>query len=455
MKSLTRSLRLRLILGFILLIALTWMFASLLALHQTRKNVDELFDTQQMLFAKRLTALNISDLTVKHPQLPRSKKMGHHRRGDVDDDALAFAIFTAEGKMVLNDGDNGPDLQYDYQQDGFSNGTLQGDKDAWRLVWLTTPDGQYRVVVGQEWDYRRDMAIDIIKAQLLPWVIALPIMVLLLIWLVTRELAPLKRLAKRLHQRQPEDETPLPLDDIPSEVKPLVEALNSLFARTGDMLVRERRFTSDAAHELRSPLAALKVQTDVALLAQDDTEVREHALSNLTEGIDRATRLVDQLLTLSRLDSLSGLDDVQDIALQDVLQTGVMDKYHKARASGVELMLDIRQTPPPRRAQPLLLALLVRNLLDNAIRYSPQGSTVKITLDAHYFSIEDDGPGVSAEYLQRLGERFFRPPGQAQTGSGLGLSIVQRIAALHGMTAHFSEGKNGGFRAEMRWSPRP
>lgn len=191
MKSLTRSLRLRLILGFIILIALTWMFASLLALHQTRKNVDEVFDTQQMLFAKRLTALNISDLTVKHPQLPRSKKMGHHRRGDVDDDALAFAIFTTEGKMVLNDGDNGPDLQYDYQQDGFSNGTLQGDKDAWRLVWLTTPDGQYRVVVGQEWDYRRDMAIDIIKAQLLPWVIALPIMVLLLIWLVTRELAPL------------------------------------------------------------------------------------------------------------------------------------------------------------------------------------------------------------------------------------------------------------------------
>lgn len=251
---------------------------------------------------------------------------------------------------MLNDGDNGPDLQYHYQQDGFSNGALQGDKDLWRLVWLTTPDGKYRVVVGQEWDYRQDMAIDIVKAQLLPWMVALPIMVLLLIWLVTRELAPLKRLAKRLHQRQPEDETPLPLTSIPSEVKPLVEALNSLFARTKDMLVRERRFTADAAHELRSPLAALKVQTEVAQLAQEDSEMREHALSNLTEGIDRASRLVDQLLTLSRLDSLSGLDDVQEIALQDVLQTAVMDHYHKARAQGVELMLDIRQTPPPQRA---------------------------------------------------------------------------------------------------------
>ena len=451
MKALTLSLRLRLILGFIVLIVITWACASALAWNQTRDTVDELFDTQQMLFAKRLTALNIGDLTVKSPQLPRSKKMVRHSHGDLDDDALAFAIFTVEGKMVLNDGDNGPDLQYHYRRDGFTEGTLQDDKDLWRLVWLTTPDGKYRVVVGQEWDYRQEMAIDIVKAQLLPWLIALPIMVLLLIWLVTRELAPMKRLAKRLYQRRPDDETPLPLDAIPSEVKPLVEALNSLFIRTGDMLVRERRFTSDAAHELRSPLAALKVQTEVAQLAQDDTEMREHALTNLTEGIERATRLVDQLLTLSRLDSLSGLDDVQDIALQDVLQTGVMDHYHKARTSGVELMLDICQTPPPRRAQPLLLALLVRNLLDNAIRYSPRGSTVKITLDAHSFSVEDNGPGVSPEYLKRIGERFFRPPGQEKTGSGLGLSIVQRIATLHGMTTHFSDGENGGFRVEVRW----
>lgn len=451
MKALTLSLRLRLILGFIVLIVITWACASALAWNQTRDTVDELFDTQQMLFAKRLTALNIGDLAVKSPQLPRSKKMVRHSHGDLDDDALAFAIFTVEGKMVLNDGDNGPDLQYHYRRDGFTEGTLQDDKDLWRLVWLTTPDGKYRVVVGQEWDYRQEMAIDIVKAQLLPWLIALPIMVLLLIWLVTRELAPMKRLAKRLYQRRPDDETPLPLDAIPSEVKPLVEALNSLFTRTGDMLVRERRFTSDAAHELRSPLAALKVQTEVAQLAQDDAEMREHALTNLTEGVDRATRLVDQLLTLSRLDSLSGLDDVHDIALQDVLQTGVMDHYHKARTSGVELMLDIRQTPPPRRAQPLLLALLVRNLLDNAIRYSPRGSTVTITLNAHNFSVEDNGPGVSPEYLKRIGERFFRPPGQEKTGSGLGLSIVQRIATLHGMTTHFSDGENGGFRVEVRW----
>lgn len=451
MKSLTRSLRLRLILGFILLVVVAWISASVLAWNQTRDNIDELFDTQQMQFAKRLTALNIGDLTLNNPSLPRSKKMVRHGHGDLDDDALAFAIFTHDGKMVLNDGDNGPDLQYHYQRDGFTEGTLKGDNDLWRLVWLTTADNKYRIVVGQEWEYREDMAIDIVKAQLVPWLVALPVMILLLIWLVTREFAPLKQLTMGLRRRRPEDQTPLPLVSLPSEVQPLVGALNNLFARTGDMLVRERRFTSDAAHELRSPLAALKVQTEVAQLAGDDSEMRDHALTNLTEGIDRATRLVDQLLTLSRLDSLSGLDDVQEIGLQDVVQTGVMDNYHKARASGIELMLDVRQEPPLRRAQPLLMALLVRNLLDNAIRYSPRGSTVHILLDGHHLVVQDNGPGVSEADLQRLGERFFRPPGQEKTGSGLGLSIVQRIAALHGMTTHFSNGEQGGFRVEVRW----
>lgn len=451
MTALTRSLRLRLIIGFILLVTLAWSGASFLAWNQTRKNIDELFDSQQMQFAKRLTALDIGGLNQHNPELPRSKKMVRHSRGEFDDDALAFAIFTRDGQMVLNDGDNGPDIPWHYRRDGFTEGKLRDDNDAWRMLWLTTPDGKYRVVVGQEWEYREDMAIDIVQAQLVPWLVALPVMIILIIWLINREFAPLKRLVIRLRMRQPDDQSPLPPLPLPSEVLPLVEALNSLFTRTGEMLVRERRFTSDAAHELRSPLAALKVQTEVAQLAGDEAVMREHALANLSEGIDRATRLVDQLLTLSRLDSLSGLEDVQDIALQDVLQTGIMDNYHKARASGVELVLDIRQTPPPRRAQPLLMALLVRNLLDNAIRYSPRGSTVRITLDTDYFSVEDNGPGVSDEHLQRIGERFFRPPGQEKTGSGLGLSIVQRIAALHGMRAQFSHAEQGGFRVELRW----
>lgn len=205
------------------------------------------------------------------------------RHGHIDDDALAFAIFTRDGKMVLNDGENGEDIQWNSQREGFSDGYLRDDDDEWRFLWLTTADGRYRIAVGQEWDYRREMAMDIVTSQLTPWMVALPLMFVLLIVLLSRELAPLKiwrarcacaRRTRRIRSAW----------KIPAEVRPLVEALNQLFRRTHDAMLRERRFTSDAAHELRSPLAALKVQTEVAQLSLDDPEGREKALDQLHQG---------------------------------------------------------------------------------------------------------------------------------------------------------------------------
>ncbi|VEB54025.1 two-component system sensor histidine kinase [Salmonella enterica subsp. enterica] len=232
---------------------------------------------------------------------------------------------------------------------------------------------------------------------------------------------------------------------VPSEVRPLVEALNQLFSRIHSMMVRERRFTSDAAHELRSPLAALKVQTEVAQLSGDDPLSRDKALTQLHAGIDRATRLVDQLLTLSRLDSLNNLQDVAEISLEELLQSAVMDIYHPAQQANIDVRLQLNAHDVIRTGQPLLLSLLVRNLLDNAIRYSPQGSVVDVTLHARSFTVRDNGPGVAPEILTHIGERFYRPPGQSVTGSGLGLSIVRRIATLHGMTVSFGNAAEGGF----------
>ena len=177
---------------------------------------------------------------------------------------------------------------------------------------------------------------------------------------------PLKKLAQTLRSRSPDATDKLPTEGLPTEVRPLLDSLNHLFARTQEMMTRERRFTSDAAHELRSPLAALKVQTEVAQLSLDDPEGREKALDQLHQGIDRATRLVDQLLTLSRLDSLAQLDDVQKVAIADLLQSAVMEMYHPAQQSGIELRLHLNASGISRTGQPLLLSLLVRNLLDNA-----------------------------------------------------------------------------------------
>ena len=442
------SLKLRLTLLFLVLSLAAWFAASVVAWHQTTDKLDKLFDTQQMLFAKRLLTMELDELhaPARMREVPKKAKHGH-----LDDDALAFAIYASDGTMILNDGENGRDIPYHYRRDGFDDGRLQDDNDEWRFLWLTSPDGKYRVVVGQEWEYRQDMALDVVSSQLTPWLVALPVMLLLLIVLLSRELKPLKKLAQTLRARSPDATDALPIQGVPAEVRPLLDSLNHLFARTQEMMTRERRFTSDAAHELRSPLAALKVQTDVAQLSQDDPQAQEKALTQLHAGIDRASRLVDQLLTLSRLDSLDSLDGVEQIAMADLLQSAVMDIYPPAQQAGIDIRLNINAPEVTRTGQQLLLSLLVRNLLDNATRYSPRGSVVDVTLDARRFTVRDNGPGISPDALARLGERFYRPPGQDATGSGLGLSIVKRIAALHGMHVALGNAPEGGFEVNVSW----
>lgn len=445
------SLQIRLILIFILLALVTWSAASLMAWQQTSKNINELFDTQQMVFAKRLSVFNPDASETIKAQLPKTKSLVRHNRGSQDDDALAFAIFTRQGEMVLNDGDKGRKFIFNYTGDGFVDSEIKGSDDLWRIVWLQSADKNHIVAVGQEWDYRSDMAKDIVSAQLTPWLIALPIMMIVMIWLITRELLPLRRIAEQLNLRKPDDESPLSIEQIPREVRPMIDALNRLFARIGTMLMRERRFTSDAAHELRSPLAALKVQAEVVQLAGDDEELHDQAVDNLIDGIDRSTRVVDQLLTLSRLESLSELDDLQNIDWQGLLQTSIADIYPKAQAEKVEVSLNVEQMPDSIRGHQLLLSVLIRNLLDNAIRYTQSGGHVTVILKKNSFCVEDDGPGVGDEFVQRIGERFFRPPGQEKTGSGLGLSIVQRIARLHGMNVSFHNRAQGGFEVTISW----
>jgi two-component system sensor histidine kinase QseC len=270
-------------------------------------------------------------------------------------------------------------------------------------------------------------------------------MFLLLIVLLSRELAPLKKLATTLRARAPDSAETLNSENVPSEVRPLVDALNQLFTRTHDTMIRERRFTSDAAHELRSPLAALKVQTEVAQLSMDDPQGLDKALAQLHQGRSRNPP-GRPAADLSRLDSLAQLDDVQTIAIDELLQSAVMEMYHPAQQAGIELRLHLN-AKTSCTGQPLLLSLLVRNLLDNAVRYSPPAAR-SISLDAGEFRVRDNGPGISAEALAHRRAFIALRPGTARQRPGL--SIVKRIAALHGMTASFDNARDG-FEARIRW----
>ncbi len=451
------SLSSRLLIYILLIATLIWGAASGLGWLQTREAIDEVFDTQQLLFAKRLASANLSELTVDDipaQRLPKTDKLiKNGDKGSQDDDALGFAIFNERGELLLSDNDHGNEFGYSTHS-GFINKSLEGDDDEeWRILYITTPDRRYTIAVGQEREYREDLVNDIVLGQLWPWFIGLPLMMALTVWIIRRELMSLRRTADTLQKRNPEDATPLEETSVPKEARPLVTALNALFVRISGTLERERQFTADAAHELRSPLTALRIQSEVALLAEDDKTSRNRALNNLILGIDRTSRLVDQLLALSRLDGTSSLmSDVEHIDWRQLAAEVTQEALPIAQHKNIALETIVDSPPQIVQGNRLLLKMLLSNLVNNALRYTQEGGEVQITLRHSGFSVTDNGPGVMPSHLTRLGERFFRPPGAVENGSGLGLSIVKRIARLHEFTIDWRNRPEGGFQVTLRQS---
>ena len=430
MKSLNwrnRSLSFRLIITLSLVSVCVWLLSTTVAWFQVRKEVNQVFDAQQILFAERLASSDLRNILIGHH---REFKRPPFKKARFDDDALAFAIFTSDGDIVLSDGENGENFIFAPKK-GFSKSRIRGDDDEWRIFWLPVAGGRLMIAVGQEQEYRDDLINQMVFGQMWIWFASLPFLLTALGLIIRKELRGLKQIGEQVAQRTPDDASLLKTDNLPSEVLPLIQSLNQFFDRTSTMLLRERRFTSDAAHELRSPLAALRIQTEVAQIAGDDSILREQALDNLTKGIDRATQLVEQLLTLSRLDNLKELDNLQEIHWEQLIPSLIGELYFHAEKRQIDIQFEEDGIPPTKKGQPLLLSLMLRNLIDNAIRYCPEGSRIKVQLKKHKISVEDNGGGVEEADLAKLGQRFYRPAGQNEKGSGLGLSITHRIAELH------------------------
>jgi two-component system sensor histidine kinase QseC len=303
-----------------------------------------------------------------------------------------------------------------------------------------------RVFVGEQRSSRDDILLAVVRSMLGPMLLALPVLAAAIWWVVQQGLVPLRSLGRTLAARDAQALAPVQLPDAPSEMQPMLDALNRLFERIGALLASERRFTADAAHELRTPIAAIRTQAQVALAEADDA-TRAHALRATLAGCDRATRLVEQLLTLSRLDAGAEPPPATLLDLGAVAQQAVADQVPHALARSQTVGLDA--APGCRvRANEALLAVLLRNLLDNALRYSPAGAEVRVAVtqagDRVRLQVEDSGPGLSDADLARLGERFFRVLGSGQDGSGLGWSIVRRIAAAQGATVAVARASGAG-----------
>jgi len=280
---------------------------------------------------------------------------------------------------------------------------------------------------------RNEIAGKMAEQLLKPMLYALPALALLLVIAIGFALAPLRQLARDVAERGPARLDPLPVDSLPAEVAPLVSRLNSLFADIVRSLENERRFTADAAHELRTPLAALKAQAQVALASVDEVE-RRHALTQILVGCDRATHLVVQLLTLARLDGGTP-HPMQDVALRQVAEEVLAMSAGDAIERHCDLVLNDEDALV--RGEPLLLQVLLRNLVDNSLRHS--GATqieISIAQAGKYaaLTVRDNGRGIAAAELERVQQRFYRGANadvSSSQGSGLGLSIVKRIVELH------------------------
>lgn len=437
------SLQIRLIISFFFVASVVWLSAAILSWQESREQLDEFFDTYQLRLARQLATARWENLSPASQQRINRLIEDHDDDGEEDDEALGFAVFDSRGEMIFNDNENGNLFTFNPQADGFATEYLGHKRKPWRVVWLKSVDGNYTIAVGQEAEYRDEAALEMVEDTLMPWLAGLLLLMAATVGMVSREFRPLKKITSELAERSPEDLSPLETPNPPQEIRPLLAAINRLFKQIDDTMQRERSFISDAAHELRTPLTALKVQSEVAQLAEDDADTRHHALEKLNVGIERCTRLVEQLLALSRLESAAKFSEAEGpLNWAQLIGDATAAQQEAAQDKDIEINAMLSGSGPAETGRPLLWSLLLRNLLDNALRYSPRGAVIKIALGRKTLSVSNSGVTLDKEDLHRLGERFFRPPGQEQSGSGLGLSIVKRIAALHHCDMQITNDKN-------------
>lgn len=333
---------------------------------------------------------------------------------------------------------------------GFAD--LRVDGDDWRVFVVRDEARRFEVQVGQRFDKRFEILEDLAEALWLPAFGILLLLGLVCWWLTGRVLAPLRRTAASIAAKTPSDLARVAQDGQPRELLPIVGALNEVLARLDTALQAERRFTADAAHELRTPLAGLHMHVQLLQRQHPDMAAPFH---KLRQDIGRLTALVDSLLALARLDPLArGQLASRPVALQPMFQALAAEYALEAARRGI--VLDLHAGIDAVQGDPQMLEIVLRNLVGNALRYCPAGSRVDVEALRHAgrdrIAVRDDGPGVDPADRQRLTERFFRVLGQEEGGSGLGLSIVQRIADLHGIVLGFGPGLEGrGLGVTLDW----
>jgi len=430
--------------------SLVWLAAALWSYEDARHEAEELLDAQLAQSARLLMAQTRHELVDEGAQHLTTFSFLDEPGLHPYEQNLQFRIENDQGLTLLSSTKPPPGLEA--HASGYAN-VFVGNR-GWRVLVINDRALRLRVEVAQSLTIRDELAQQVALRLALPVLLALPLLGLLIYLVVGRALRPLNELANTVKTRTPANLTPVEHSGLPREVQPLTDALNRLLTRLDRALESERRFTADAAHELRTPLAAILMQAQVAE-ATVNADDRQHALAQIIAGTRRATRLVEQLLRLARIDPLAGLANTRPIELV-MLATQILDELGPT-AGTCQLRLhpdnDISVTI---EGDADLLAVALRNLVGNALRHAPAGSEITLGVEQGNGEprlwVTDNGPGVPEEELPHLTERFYRGRDTLTEGSGLGLAIVKRIAELHGATLALENRPGGGFQAALVWS---
>ncbi|MBS1177927.1 MAG: two-component sensor histidine kinase [Proteobacteria bacterium] len=428
------SIRARVLLAVLGILAVAALLVGIVTYRSVRAETEALFDYQL-----RQMALSLRDQGEVAPA----------QASALVDEQLDFVVqvWTGDGRGLYASRAHVALPQR--AQLGYADVQVAGQ--VWRSFSVAMPS---RVIqVSQPLAIRRKLAADAAYAAVLPLLLVAPFMAAAAWWLTTLALRPLQRVAAGVRQRDEQSLEPLPAAGLPDEVAPLVAALNALLQRLGQSLDTQRAFVADAAHELRSPLTALKLQLQLFERAGGETD-RAAATKALAAGIERAARLVEQLLTLARTEPGAAGSSLQRLDLSELVREAVADTVPLAVARGTRFELRA-DAPVPVDGDRAALAALVRNLADNAVRYSPPGARVELRVSmadgAPTLQVDDAGPGIPPAERERVFDRFYRRGLADEPGTGLGLAIVRGVAQRHGATVALEDSPLGGLRVTVRF----
>jgi two-component system OmpR family sensor kinase len=433
----THSLRGRLLWFLLAAITIAALAQASIAYRTALHDADQIFDYHMQQMA----------LTLRSGAPLTNMDARNALEADAGNDDLVLQVWSPDGVQVFHSVSRARLPQRAVL--GFSNVNANGT--TYRIFSIQT--NNQTVQVAQDMAVRRNMAGNLALRTLGPIAVMMPILMLVVWWVVSGSLQPVARVRSQVASRQADDLSPVSEAGLPDEVRPLVQELNLLFGRVRTAFDAQQNFVADAAHELRTPLAALKLQTQ-SLGRADDEDARRVAVGRLTAGIDRATRLVEQLLVLARQEaSAAGGASTRPVQLAELARRTVADLAGAAQAKGVDLGLQHADTASAN-GQPDALQILLRNLVENAVKYTPGGGTVDIAVrtekGAVTLSVEDSGPGIPPHERERVFDRFYRVAGSDAAGSGLGLAIVKSIAERHGATLALGQSERlGGLSATV------